>query len=101
MFKIDHYRDYRGWATLTTCLLTLSETTGGAHLLALFREGALPNCRHLTLLRPYLPDLFHHIFFVRPSQTQNRNPARILPECTIESWARFQRRFREVHENHF
>jgi len=32
--------------------------------------------------------LFHHIFLVPPSQTLNRNPAKILRQCNIEKCAR-------------
>ena len=64
-----------GWASLTRGIaqgfLTVPKITGGAPLLASFREEALPNCR-----RPVVPliipqNLVHHIFPVRLSQTPN------------------------------
>src|ERR1035438_5039601 len=40
----------------------------------------------------FLPNLFHHIFLVRSSQTCTAIGAKIPRQCTIENCARLQRR---------
>src|ERR1039457_6389599 len=42
----------------------------------------------------FLPNLFHHIFLVRSSQTCTAIGAKIPRQCTIENCARLQRRTR-------
>src|ERR1019366_5800404 len=63
--------------------------TGGAPSFAHFAKGGRGNVRTLGRTRPAF---FHHISPVPPSQIPNRNPAKILRECSIEKCARLARR---------
>jgi hypothetical protein len=62
--------------------LTGINNTGGAPSFA--REAWVWSSPHNRPSRLF----FHHIFLVPPSQTPSRNPARILPECSIDKCAR-------------
>jgi hypothetical protein len=62
--------------------LAVINNSGGGSSFAHFAKGIVRTTGRTR------PAFFHHISLVPPSQTPNRNPAKILRECSIDKCAR-------------